>query len=208
MKHLALFIALLLLCLITYSANALNIDTGKTKSVFTAIEHPPIYPGGDGNFGRDVVKNLKYPEVAKLIGINGRIVVSFIVDKDGKMTDITPVNCIGAGCESEAVKAMQSLKIWQPGIQKGKPVRVQYSIPINFAINKGKVKLSDLRSSHYGFLFKLNDSLYTIDEAQNILGKSFQSDRVEIAEPFYNIDSDPKFFMPDKKEVYVIKLKG
>ena len=208
MKRLTLSCALILLAAITHAGTILNIDTGKLNKTFTAVEKVPEYPGGVSGLSKDITKNLKYPDVARLIGINGRIILSFVVDRDGKMVEVTPINCIGAGCESEAVKTLQSLKTWQPGIQKGKPVRVQYSIPINFAISKGTVKLKDLRASTYGFLFKIKDTLYTIDEAQDILGKSFQSDQVEIAEPFYNADNDPKFIMTDKKEIYVVKMKG
>jgi protein TonB len=208
MKRLTFFLLLILLADITYAGTTLNIDTNKSNKVFTAIEHPPEYPGGPLAFNKHITENLKYPDVARLIGVNGRIVLTFVIDRDGKVVEVTPTNCIGAGCESEAVKVLQSLKTWNPGIQKGKPVRVRYSVPINFAISKGTVKLNDLRASNYGFIFKIKDTLYTIDEAQDILGKAFQSDQVEIAEPFYNADNDSKYIMPDKKEVYVIKMRG
>ena len=208
MKRLTFSLLLILLAGITYAGITLHIDTGKSNKVFTALEHPPEYPGGPLAFNKHIAENLKYPDVARLIGVNGRIVLTFVIDRDGKVVEVTPTNCIGAGCESEAVKVLQSLKTWQPGIQNGKPVRVQYRVPINFSIGNGKVKLGDLRASNYGFVFKIKGALYTINEAQNILGKSFLSDQVEIAEPFYNADNDSKFIMPDKKEIYIIKMKG
>nr|WP_067059754.1 energy transducer TonB [Mucilaginibacter sp. L294] len=208
MKRLIFFSLLILLATITRATATLNVDTTKSTAVFTAIEHPPQYPGGVAAFNKHITENLKYPDVARLIGVNGRIVLTFVIDRDGKVVEVTPTNCIGAGCESEAVKVLQSLKTWQPGIQKGKPVRVQYSVPISFSIGNGKVTFNDLRASKYGFVFKIRDVLYTIDEAQNILGKSFLSDQVEIAEPFYNTDSDPKFMMPNKKEIYIVKMKA
>jgi protein TonB len=208
MKRLTLSFALILLTGITYAGNTLNIDTGKSIPVFTAVEQPPQYPGGATGLGKDIVKKLAYPDVARLIGIKGRIVLTFVVDRDGKMVEITPVNCIGAGCESEAVKALQSLKTWLPGVQKGKPVRVQYSIPIGFNIDKDKIKMKELRSSAYGFLFNIKDTIYTLDEAETILGKSFKANQVVIAEPYFNQNNDEKYLMPDKKEVYLIKIKG
>lgn len=208
MKRLVFLLLLIFAAGITRTSAALNIDTTKSTKVFTAIEHPPEYPGGPAAFNKHITDNLKYPDVARLIGVNGRIVLTFVIDREGKVVEVTPTNCIGAGCESEAVKVLQSLKTWQPGIQKGKPVRVQYSVPISFSIGNGIVKLSDLRASKYGFVFNIKDTLYTIDETQNILGRSFLSDQVEIAEPFYNADNDSKFIMPDKKEIYVVKMKG
>jgi protein TonB len=105
------------------------------------------------------------------------------------------------------VKVLQESKPWMPGVQNGRAVRVQYFVPINFSVEKGKVKMKDLRASDYGFVFNIKDRLYTLDEAQEIIGGSFQSDRVKIAEPFYNTENNPKFVIPDKKEVYVVKMK-
>jgi protein TonB len=179
----------------------------KDRRVFTAIEQEPQYPGGTAAFGNYISRNLKYPDVARLIGIDGRLIMTFIVERDGRISSATPVNCIGAGCEAEAVKVLQESKPWTPGVQNGKPVRVQYSVPINFVVEKGKVKMKELLASNYGFVFNIKDRLYTLDEAKEIIGSSFQSDQVKIAEPFYNADNNPKFLMPDKKEVYVVKMK-
>ena len=179
----------------------------KNKQVFTAIEQEPQYPGGTAAFGNYISRNLKYPDVARLVGIDGRLIMSFIVERDGKIRSVTPVNCIGAGCEAEAVKVLQESKPWTPGVQNGRAVRVQYFVPINFSVEKGKVKMKDLLASNYGFVFNIKDKLYTLDEAKEIIGSSFQSDRVKIAEPFYNTDNNPMFLMPDKKEVYVVKMK-
>ncbi|RYY08438.1 MAG: hypothetical protein EOO04_40020 [Chitinophagaceae bacterium] len=139
------------------------------------------------------------------MGINGNLFMTFVVEKDGTVGDIHPVRCIGAGCESEAASVLANSPKWLPGTQKGKPVRVQYTVPINFSIPNGKVSLKDLRKSDYGFLFFIKGTTYTIDEAETILGKSFMSDKVEIAEPF---NDEEKYPMPNKKEVYLIKMKA
>jgi len=94
-------------------------------------------------------------------------------------------------------------------MQDGKPVRVQYSVPIGFTIGGNeKTNMRSLRNSDYGFVFSIKDTLYTIDEAQKILGRSFDPNDVRAAEPFYNYDKLPKFDMPDKKEVYLIIMKS
>jgi hypothetical protein len=171
-------------------------------------EQRPEFPGGMQAFYKYLSKNLRYPEVARLIGINGKLTMSFVVDRDGRITNVTPVNCIGAGCEAEATRLLEASPAWQPGIQDGKPVRVVYAIPIGFVVDQGKVTLKELRASAYGFVFNIKGELYTIDEAEKILGKSFMSDQVEIAQAFFNYNHIQKFEMPDKKEVYLLIFKS
>ena len=82
--------------------------------------------------------NLKYPEVARLTGISGEINVSFKIDTSGKVTEVTPLNRIGAGCESEAVKAFYCSKLWLPGMQDHRNVAVMFTVPIRFTVKKRK----------------------------------------------------------------------
>jgi protein TonB len=182
----------------------------KDRPVFTTIEEIPEFPGGVQAFSGFIGKNLKYPEVARLIGINGRVVVSFVVDQYGKVNDVKPISCVGAGCEAEAVRILEMSPAWKPGSQDGKPVRVQYSVPISFTLdgNDRKTNMRNLRNSGYGFVFSIKDTLYTIDEAEKILGRSFDPHDILTTEPFYNYDKLPKFNMPDKKEVYLIIMKS
>jgi hypothetical protein len=172
-------------------------------------ERRPEFPGGLQQFYGYIKKNLKYPELAKLIGINGRLIVSFVINKNGRVVKATPINCIGAGCESEAVRLLEASPNWKPGTQHGKPVSFAYSVPINFLLDKAKktTYLNNLRKSKYGFVFNIKGVLYTIDEAEKILGKAFPSNQIEVAEPFYNYNNIEKFNMPNKKEVYLIILK-
>jgi protein TonB len=210
MKH---FLALFLVLMICYCANAQvsSKDTSKKSEgkVFSAVEIVPEFPGGMQAFSNYLGKNLRYPDVARLIGLNGRLVMSFVVDTSGKVTQATPVNCIGAGCEAEAARLLEASPAWSKGMQDGRPVRVQYSVPIGFTIGGNeKTNMRSLRNSDYGFVFSIKDTLYTIDEAQKILGRSFDPNDVRAAEPFYNYDKLPKFDMPDKKEVYLIIMKS
>lgn len=175
---------------------------------FKAVEVLPEFPGGIQAFGKYISKNVKYPEVARLIGINGKVRLSFVVERDGRVTNVTPMNCIGAGCEAEAVTVLQNSPQWSPGVQDGKPVRVQYTVPIDFSIPKGSVNMKQLKKSDYGFVFDIKGTRYTIDEAEKILGKEFPSDQIEIADPFYNSDNIEKFKMPSKKEIYLLKMKS
>ena len=205
-------VPLLIAMLITCASYAQRADTTKKQNVEKGefdIESVPEYPGGLPAFYAYVHKNLKYPDVARLIGINGKLHVSFVVDKDGSITDVTPTNCIGAGCEAEAVKLLEGSPKWKPGIQNSKAVRVRYNMPITFNLTgKEKVYMINLRKSDYGFIFNIKGTLYTIDEAEKILGKQFESTNIEIAQPFFNYNKIAKFDIPNKKEVYLIILKS
>ncbi|HZY36871.1 MAG TPA: energy transducer TonB [Mucilaginibacter sp.] len=213
MKH---FYVLFLASTICYCAGA-QIPISKDSvmkngehKIFTTIEDVPEFPGGLPAFSNFISKNLKYPEVARLIGINGRVIVSFVVERDGKVNNVTPVSCVGAGCEAEAERVLEQSPTWKPGTQDGVPVRVQYSVPISFTLD-GKDKktyMRNLQNSDYGFVFSIKDTLYTLDEAQKILGRSFDPNLIKTAEPFYNYDKLPKFDMPDKKEVYLVIMKS
>jgi len=211
MKRLYLLLITLLAYHFSMAQNSPSPDTTKTtgeKRIFTSVEQVPQFPGGMENFGRYLSKNLKYPDVARLIGINGKLRLSFVVDRDGSITQAKPLNCIGAGCEAEAVKLLENSPKWNPGIQNNRPVRVAYSIPISFSIDQGKVALKTLRKSNYGFVFNIKGTLYTIDEAEKLIGDSFMSQQVDIAEPFFNYNKISKFDIPGKKEVYLIILKS
>ena len=212
MKLFCLLAAVILTCQLTHAQVTVSKDTGKTKNdsrVFTSVEQIPEFPGGYQAFNKYLSKNLKYPEVARLIGINGRLVLTFVVNEQGHIVDATPITCMGAGCEAEGVRLLEASPTWKPGIMDGVPVRVSYSIPIDFSLGNEKVTtyMRYLRNSEYGFVFNIKGVLYTIDEAEKILGKTFPSDQIEVAEPFYNYNKVEKFEMPDKKEVYLIILK-
>ena len=152
--------------------------------------------------------NLHYPEVAKLLGINGKVIVDFTVEKSGRVSNVSAEYSLGAGCEYEAKKVVESSPQWHPGIQMNHPVKVQFKVPVTFDQVKNRIKIQELKDSGYGFVFSIKDSLLTIDEAQQQLGKSFRQDKIESAEVFYNPDNNPKFAVTGKKEVYVIKIKS
>jgi protein TonB len=187
-------------------------STTKTgdKTIFTSVERAPEFPGGITGFYSYISKNLQYPVVARLIGITGKVNVQFILDENGKITNATPKNCIGTGCEAEAARVLELCPAWKPGIQNGKAVRVMYTMPITFDLGgkKEKTQIKTLRKSDYGFVFSIKDTLYTIDEAEKILGKEFDPDQVATADVFYNYNKLQKFEMPDKKEVYLIIFKS
>jgi hypothetical protein len=183
-------------------------DTAKNKQKksFIALETPPQYSGGVQSFSKFILKHLKYPDVAKIIGLNGNVYISFVVDTNGAVTNVAPVSCLGAGCTSEAVRVISMSPNWQPGFQDGKPVRVMYTVPINFTFNPDttyETPIKKLRQSDYGFVFFIKGSTYSLDETEAKFGKSFNPIKVEDVEEYDN----PKYADPGKKAVYLIVMK-
>jgi protein TonB len=210
MKYLFLLFALSIIPFLSYAQSTPATDTAKKapRKIFIAIEQEPGFPGGINNFYQFINSNLHYPEAAKLLGINGKVIVDFTVDKSGNVVDVSAAHSLGAGCEYEAKKVVASSPQWHPGIQMSHPVKVHFKVPVSFDQVKKKIAMKDLAGSDYGFVFSINDKLYTIDEAQEQLGKTFRQEKIESAELFYNPDSDPKFAITGKKEVYLVKIKS
>ena len=94
----------------------------------------PTYLGGEEAMYKYISENLRYPEQAKADGIAGRVFVSFVIEKDGSVTDVEVKRGIGHGCDEEAVRVVKSMPRWTPGTLFGKPVRVQYNIPFAFKL--------------------------------------------------------------------------
>jgi periplasmic protein TonB len=102
---------------------------------FEVVEEMPSFPGGDIELLKFIGKNVKYPRAARNIGVQGRVSVQFIVEKDGSLTDIQILRGIGAGCDEEALRVMNLVPNFSPGKQRGVPVRVKMVVPINFKLN-------------------------------------------------------------------------
>jgi protein TonB len=111
-------------------------EGGETQAVFVNVEVSPTFPGGIKAFMEYVARNYKFPEEAKSHGINGKLFLSFIVEKDGSLTDIQVLKDLGCGTGPEAVRLLKQAPKWKPGIQNGRPVRVRYQLPIALQIRE------------------------------------------------------------------------
>jgi protein TonB len=103
---------------------------------FVSIETPPGFPGGIDKFYAYVGKSVKYPPMAAENNIQGKVFLSFVVEKNGELTDIHVDRKLGGGTDEEAVRVLKASPRWTPGIQNGKPVRVKYNIPISFTLSQ------------------------------------------------------------------------
>lgn len=114
----------------------LNIGQNvKIKSEpFTVVEVMPVFPGGQTALVQYIASHLKYPTVAQENGIQGRVLVSFVVGEDGYVEDVQVIKGVEPMLDKEALRVIQSLPRWTPGNQQGKPVRVKYTVPVTFAL--------------------------------------------------------------------------
>ena len=106
---------------------------GKDK-VYDIVEVMPQYPGGMPELMQYLAKNIKYPIQAQKKGIEGRVTVRFIVEKDGSISNVTVVRHIHPLLDKEAVRVIKAMPKWSPGMLNGKPVRVKFNIPVAFRL--------------------------------------------------------------------------
>lgn len=102
------------------------------------VEQMPEFPGGQRKMLEFLYGNIVYPPIARENGIDGMVVVSFIVMEDGSLSDIEIKRDIGGGCGQEAVRVIRSMPKWLPGMQKGEAVRVRYNLPVRFKLQNPK----------------------------------------------------------------------
>jgi protein TonB len=102
--------------------------------IFLVVEETAMPQGGMQAFYEYVGKKLKYPAQARRMGIEGKVFVEFVINRDGTIQDVKAIKGIGAGCDEEAVRVIQSAPSWKPGKQRGKPVRQRMVLPITFKL--------------------------------------------------------------------------
>lgn len=113
-----------------------EVEKTSEEEIFMVVEENPEFPGGVKKMYEFIGKNLQYPPLARENNIQGKIVVNFVVDKDGSITNVKVVSKpLGWGCEEEAIRVVKMMPKWKPGMQRNKPVRVSYNLPIKFQLN-------------------------------------------------------------------------
>ena len=102
--------------------------------VFDVVEEMPQFPGGPSALFEFLSKNIKYPVVAEENGIQGRVIVTFVVERDGHITDVKVVKSVDPSLDKEATRVVKSMPKWIPGKQNGSAVRVKYTVPVTFKL--------------------------------------------------------------------------
>ena len=104
------------------------------QQIFTVVEEMPKFPGGDAELLKFIAKSIKYPVIAQENGIQGRVICAFVVNRDGSVVDAEVLRGVDPSLDKEALRVIGTMPKWTPGKQRGKPVRVKYTVPITFRL--------------------------------------------------------------------------
>lgn len=103
--------------------------------VFVFVEEMPEFPGGTDSMVKFIQAHLEYPDSAQMYGIQGKVMVEFVIDEEGRLINPKIVRGMGWGCDEEVLRVVGLMPRWKPGKQKGKPVKVRFVLPIKFQLS-------------------------------------------------------------------------
>lgn len=104
------------------------------QTIFEVVENMPDFPGGQAALMQFLSKNIKYPTIAQENGTQGRVIIQFVVNRDGSVVDPVVVRSVDPYLDKEALRVISTMPKWTPGKQRGKPVRVKYTVPVQFRL--------------------------------------------------------------------------
>lgn len=110
------------------------IEQSESDEVFEVVDNMPSFPGGQGAMFEYISRNIKYPEIAVANGVQGCVIVTFIVKKDGSLSYVRIVKSVDPALDKEALRLIKSMPKWSPGIKKGKYVNVKFTVPVTFRL--------------------------------------------------------------------------
>ena len=111
---------------------SVNAYSQSDDEVYSWVEEAAQFPGGQEEMMKFIQDNRQYPDEAKSQNLHGRVIVSFIVEKDGSLSNVKVMRSLGSGCDEEAVRVINSMPKWKPGKNSGKEVRTKMLVPITF----------------------------------------------------------------------------
>lgn len=131
-----MIVALMTLCGVTTLLAQKTVVSQKAQQEdpFTVVEQMPEFPGGTEGMFKFMKDNMKYPEDAQKQQIEGRVLVQFIIEKDGSLSNVNVLRSVFPSLDAEAVRVVKAMPNWKPGRQKGEPVRVKFTIPLMFKL--------------------------------------------------------------------------
>ena len=199
-------------------------DTAKDKHIFTEVEQDPEFKGGMAAFYQFLQRNIRYPEAMHKNKVQGKVFVTFVVEKDGTLSNINVVKNIGYGSAEEAYRVMSLSPKWTPALQNGRVVRVQFTLPITFRLLEDSKNTKDTSNtdSHAKLYWGVaKDTLNTLQEKPLFLldGKEITDinmidskdiQRIDVLKPKANDNSLIKKYGPKaaKGVVLITSKKG
>jgi TonB family protein len=203
-RKLAGCLALLFTSLTLYGQQD-SVRNPKALEVFD-IEKAPEFPGGEKAMMQFLYDHIKYPKLALENMVKGTVVISFVIDRDGSITDSYILKDIGAGCGSEALRVVNSMPTWIPGHAKGGPVRVKYSLPIHFNVSHSK-----LTQTLGDNLLTAVPPLYTEQETWDLIRTAAEvtslSGPIKPEAPFSVANSNDRQFIKQLEAAFGTKLR-
>lgn len=135
MKRLIMMSLMAICCLTTVLAQKTVVSQKDQKEdPFNVVEDMPAFPGGMEAMIQFISSNIKYPADAKKQKVDGRVLVNFVVEKDGSITEVKVIKPAFPSLDAEAIRVVKAMPKWKPGYQNGKAVRVKFTMPINFSL--------------------------------------------------------------------------
>ncbi len=119
---------------IKYVPVAVEEEEPEEQTIFEVVEQMPEFPGGMAGLMQYLSKNIKYPTIAQENGTQGRVTVQFVVNRDGSIVDAKVLRGVDPYLDKEAIRVISSMPKWKPGMQRGKAVRVKYTVPVMFRL--------------------------------------------------------------------------
>ena len=134
MKHTWFIIYGIMCCLFQSYNSSLAVSLTKKTQVFAYVEQMPSFPGGETALMKYIAENLRYPSAAQDQGIQGLVILRFVVTGTGDVGEVQVIKSLDPSCDREAVRVVKSLPRFHPGRQQGKPVNVWFQLPVRFQL--------------------------------------------------------------------------
>lgn len=187
-----------------------GVTAGSSKDdgrVFDVVEEQPRYPGGTNALMTYLRDNIKYPAEAAKAGIQGMVIVQFVVGKDGAVRDIKPVKSVSPELDAEAVRVVAAMPKWVPGYQRGEAVNVRYTLPVNFRMDGGPDSESQKAA---GSNIAFSDDVYYVVDGVHVSAaelKKISADKINSIEVFKGESAVEKFGEQAKNGAIVVSTK-
>lgn len=183
----------------TFIANDIQRMTSMDDDVYEVVEKMPAFPGGMAELMKYLRSNVRYPVEAHKAGIQGRVVVSFVVNKDGTVKDAKIVRSVDKSIDAEALRVISAMPKWQPGYQDGKAVSVRYTVPVTFRLTGESGKVQSTGAGN-------DNTNVKISSDNNNVNISFKDTRYYVINGVHVDAAEVKKISADKiKEIVVLK---
>jgi len=120
--------------MVDYSNMVIEEETRDEGEIFMIVEEMPEFPGGTAELQKYLATSVRYPVIAQENGVQGRVYIQFVINQNGEVTNAVVLRGVDPSLDKEALRVVQAMPKWKPGKQRNRPVRVSYTVPINFVL--------------------------------------------------------------------------